>query len=652
MTTLRLCTKLAAAVLALLCVPLLAYAQKTLTIQVIDCNNDPISSVTVTLTGPTPPTSDPSISKGGTSTTNADGILEFSDLLGSYTVSVACPGGAFSFVFQTETGEDPTLVIRCCPGQNKKVDSWIYVGHNRIPYEGGTSNEKKEWERPFGILRVHVMDCNGKDLSGKMVTLNHPNATPPPSTIPLRARPTANGYVTYRMLTARNNYSVDVNCPPLFTTPLSSPVIVHQNGTTTVDFKCPSACGGTTGWRSTIEEWEGHRAFDLPGRGRSEFEVSELPPSKAPAGSDILATPVAFTGGTLTGVVRGPDGRPVKNLDLTITGTVESKAKTDEEGHFTIPVTGAVGSVIKVAGAGIATAAVVRIVETVGQAASSSPPAFVQPGEHVHLSGSYRRVRFQQNQKVVETPVATASGPKPEQALTTFETPQAAQAGEATWKTESPNGVSKDYKSNVFHIANKQIDDQSLRSGQNAKFSYEFDFGQTMAGREVEIGWTITGAVVLLDAAPKRVRIRPDGHASAGGQVKARAVAPGTSEPFTITPVIKATDRLLTNRKDDKERPSPPQALRDLAKKIADNHPGDKGFGLQNIIDDANDIADRLEGKGGENHDQGFDDTKQATDRIEGLIDKIAGSGELNQTEKDQATKELKAILNDLEKKK
>jgi hypothetical protein len=238
--------------------------------------------------------------------------------------------------------------------------------------------------------------------------------------------------------------------------------------------------------------------------------------------------------------VRGPDGQPVKNVNLTITGTVESKAKTDEKGYFTVPVSGAVGSVVKVAGAGIATAAVVRIVETVGQAASSAPPAFVQPGLHVHLTGSYKRVHFQQNEKVVETPAATATGPKPEQAVTTFETPQEAQTGEATWKTESPDGASKEYKSNVFRIVKKLIDDQSLRSGQNAKFVYEFDFGQTMAGREVEIGWTITGAVALLDAAPKRMRIRPDGHASAGGQVKARAVAPGTSEPFTITPAIKA----------------------------------------------------------------------------------------------------------------
>ena len=93
-----------------------------------------------------------------------------------------------------------------------------------------------------------------------------------------------------------------------------------------------------------------------------------------PSDAAINHTPIGFQGGLLEETVAGPDGRTVPYVSLRSTGTAARTISTDENGIFR-PHTPSAGTIVEIAAARIAGTAVATLVDQIGDAASSKPPA-------------------------------------------------------------------------------------------------------------------------------------------------------------------------------------------------------------------------------------------------------------------------------------
>ncbi len=124
-------------------------------------------------------------------------------------------------------------------------------------------------------------------------------------------------------------------------------------------------------------------------------------PVRPPDGSTIVMASTAFGGGSLTGVVIGPDTRPISNVPVqvsSLTGVIV-ETQTDEDGKFESPVPAEVGDKITATLAGIATGAagnvVMSVVSSLPDQIPHQPPHFLQPGAPVEVVGDYTEVVFE-----------------------------------------------------------------------------------------------------------------------------------------------------------------------------------------------------------------------------------------------------------------
>lgn len=141
-------------------------------------------------------------------------------------------------------------------------------------------------------------------------------------------------------------------------------------------------------------------ADDLPATPTPRTEPAPAPAGPAPSGSRAVVPDVAFAGGTISGTVVDPEGRPAASVPVevaTVSGVVV-ESRTDAEGEFSAEVPDEEGreggpdgeeDVVRIAIDGLADELQARLVERLGREIGVEPPPFVQPDAEIQVVGDY-----------------------------------------------------------------------------------------------------------------------------------------------------------------------------------------------------------------------------------------------------------------------
>ena len=206
------------------------------------------------------------------------------------------------------------------------------------------------------------------------------------------------------------------------------------------------------------------------------------------------------------------------------------------------------GDPIAVAGGQGETVAVGRTTETAAREQTTSvvvqgvqPEAAVAGGTAVERPSDVTlgASQVEQAAEMIERslPVGRAVSADGMQAITSYEIPNDFESYRTQTVLKDAYGNEQEFSTNVFKIVSASIDQQTLASGQNARFEYVFDFGP---GPEREVLLTInTGGAIKYKKSgqTQRLQVDSDGRATFVDTVTATKGTPAGA-PFSIDVVI------------------------------------------------------------------------------------------------------------------
>lgn len=340
-----------------------------------------------------------------------------------------------------------------------------------------------------------------------------------------------------------------------------------------------------------------------PQRNQEQPQRQEPPatPQAAPPNSTVLVPESAFPGGVLTGVVIGPDDKPVPNTPVEIaggvpanlTGTVTGEQPTppcsandpacqqqgQTPGASRPPVDcasqfhqageplmsssprGDSGSMPSPAPAPAVTDAAGRFAicmppnspqVSVGlpggskttvpavtgtPALPSQPPSFFQPNQRISIIGVLRDIKADQGGRTWLLPAVNAWSPNGDQVVTAFQTPRDLAPGPANISYTGGDNQTHQVPGTVFRIVRAYLDRTKLHSDQGAAFEYTVQFAG-QPGQSPCVEMHVAGPVVLVQAPPEIIAIDANGLGTFGGKIRATQVTAGAVVPFDLKPNI------------------------------------------------------------------------------------------------------------------
>lgn len=286
------------------------------------------------------------------------------------------------------------------------------------------------------------------------------------------------------------------------------------------------------------------------------------------SGSTILLPEAGFTGGVLTGVVLGPNEKPLANapvnfdggVPITLSGEViadESPAPqdcagilaraqslparnreviTDANGRFAMCVRPDVNKVDVSLGDGSAKTSVPATGENPAGLCDQQPQ-FFQPGDRISLCQAVRKPTLSQGGYTWELPAVQAISPTGDRVLTTVRAPRDLQPGSGIFYYFDHTGTGHSLVSEVFKITHASLDRSKLHSDEGADFEYTAQFGDSSVHPCAHV--TVAGPVMLVQAPPPQIAVDANGVGHFGGKIRATQVAPRSAVPFDIIPTIR-----------------------------------------------------------------------------------------------------------------
>jgi hypothetical protein len=269
------------------------------------------------------------------------------------------------------------------------------------------------------------------------------------------------------------------------------------------------------------------------------------PPPPAPAreatprqaSTRIVTTPVALSGGMLHGAVFDEDGQPKEDQRIAVTspGGARSEVRTGPAGHFALAVPSATGAMS--VGLPGAKPSEVNVVGSVPSTTARALPQFVELGRTVTVATPYRTVSLRTAKGLeIELPSSTAVGPGRVGGITSFEIPFLAGTGPMTLRAVGMDGQETVVEAVSYGYLNAWLERDKLRSGQDAEFGFELDFGtgpMTLTGVITTTGPIVYGRV----GQPQVIQVDAQGKARLTGSIRALQGSPA-GIPFTIEAVF------------------------------------------------------------------------------------------------------------------
>lgn len=268
------------------------------------------------------------------------------------------------------------------------------------------------------------------------------------------------------------------------------------------------------------------------------------PASRAPAQPPrtalrVVAAPMALSGGMLSGAVYDGDGQPKENTRVALTQPDGSKteARTDASGRFALTVASGTGGASLALPGTDAKPSKLQVVETVPASMIATPGEFVELGSQLVLGTPYRAAFVTgASGAEIEVPAGTSLGPDGTSGMTSIGLPFSLGTGELTVRLIGMDGRETTAKTGAYGYLEAWIEQEKLRSGQNAGFGYEIDFGD--GPTTVVMVITTTGPIVYDRVGqPQTVEVGADGRMSFRGNIRALQGSP-TGIPFTIVPTF------------------------------------------------------------------------------------------------------------------
>lgn len=264
------------------------------------------------------------------------------------------------------------------------------------------------------------------------------------------------------------------------------------------------------------------------------------PPREAPprqASTRIVTTPVALSGGMLHGAVFDEEGQPKEEQRIAVTSPdgAKSEVRTGTGGRFALAVPSASGALS--VGLPGAAAKEVSVVGSIPSATARSLPQFLELGRTVTVGTPYRAVSLRTAKGLdIELPSSTAVGPGGVGGITSFEVPFLAGTGPVTLRAVGMDGQVTVVEAVSYGFLNAWLERDKLRSGQDAEFGFELDFGtgpMTLTGVITTTGPIVYGRV----GQPQVVQVDAQGKARLTGSIRALQGSPA-GIPFTIEAVF------------------------------------------------------------------------------------------------------------------
>jgi hypothetical protein len=268
------------------------------------------------------------------------------------------------------------------------------------------------------------------------------------------------------------------------------------------------------------------------------------PASRAPAQPPrtalrVVATPMALSGGMLSGAVYDGEGQPKENARVALTQHDGSKteARTDASGRFALTVASGTGSVALALPGTDAKPSKLQVVETVPASMIATPGEFVELGSQLVLGKPYRAAFVTGASGVeLELPTGTSLAPDGATGLTSIGMPFALGTGALTVRLIGMDGTETTAKTGAYGFLEAWLEQEKLRSGQNAAFGYEIDFGD--GPMTITMTIATTGPIVYDRVGqPQVVQVGADGRMSFRGSIHALQGSP-VGIPFTIVPTF------------------------------------------------------------------------------------------------------------------
>lgn len=269
------------------------------------------------------------------------------------------------------------------------------------------------------------------------------------------------------------------------------------------------------------------------------------PPPPAPArevtprqaSTRIVTTPVALSGGMLHGAVFDEGGQPKEEQRIAVTSPdgAKSEVRTGTNGRFALAVPAASGAMS--VGLPGAAATEVNVVGAVPSATARAIPQFLELGRTVTVGTPYRAVSLRTAKSLdIELPSSTAVGPGGVGGITSFEIPFLAGTGPLTVRAVGMDGQVTVVEAVSYGYLNAWLERDKLRSGQDAEFGFELDFGtgpMTLTGVITTTGPIVYGRV----GQPQVIQVDGQGKARLTGSIRALQGSPA-GIPFTIEAVF------------------------------------------------------------------------------------------------------------------
>ncbi|HEX6322545.1 MAG TPA: hypothetical protein VFZ36_02375 [Vicinamibacterales bacterium] len=252
--------------------------------------------------------------------------------------------------------------------------------------------------------------------------------------------------------------------------------------------------------------------------------------------SRITATPMAFPGGTLVGAVYDSEGEPREDERISVTepGGRRREVRTGAGGQFSLEVPKAAGTLALAMRDSAGQPVMIRTVAAVPSSLPASIPEFVALGSDTTVAMPYRAVAaVTANGLAVELPKATALTADGRSGITSFRLPESLGAGPVRIRTTGMDGQETTTDTASYAYVRSWIDQNELRSGQNAAFGFEVDFG---TGPMNVVAVIVTEGPIVYDRAgqPQVLEVNAEGRTVLTGHVRAVKGSP-TGIPFSIT---------------------------------------------------------------------------------------------------------------------
>jgi len=272
----------------------------------------------------------------------------------------------------------------------------------------------------------------------------------------------------------------------------------------------------------------------------------------------VVIPEIAIAGGTLVGTVLTADDQPVAATSIqvnSITGTVIDVV-TDSTGRFTTSVPAQItpgrneAGLLKLLVGGTVVGLVKEILTRPRGTIPSTPPSYVEPGTKIHVTGDYPKVAIETPTlgaatpgnatptSPISLPTGQAIGHGGSPVITAVQLPKTLTAGPRVLVfTDRTGGVTRT-ETGIFTITRASIDQAQLRSGQQASYEFEFDFGPGPK-RQVTLLLNTTGPIQSKESGRRHtLAVDETGRARFAGKVQALAGTPAGA-PFSITPLIQ-----------------------------------------------------------------------------------------------------------------